>query len=304
MTPPQTSVAELLRAGITITVEEAVAIALAALECQRSSSTDGAADQPLPETVFIDAEGSVVCTRSAAPPTIAEVAGFLRGVLPAGSPGVPGGLQYAIARALHEVDAPPFDSPQRFAAALVRFQTGTAGEQFKRLLVRAQDAAVSERIVAPPVERRRPRAETISNLRHALREADARLFEHRQLVEAQVPAFEPPPIPPPAHSRRGIAIGSACAAAVLVAGGAWAFISGRTVVHQEPPNPIVAAASDAPSPLPKDIVLEAAPRASLGAGARAQRITARTSRKTPPPEKKRRGFFDRLHMQWLRKAFS
>jgi hypothetical protein len=291
MTSAGTSIAELLGSGMTLTASEAVAIARAALAFDPAHVTGSeASGRPLAATIFVEADGSIV-GRHAASPTVSEVALLLRSLLPDGSPGVPGGLRYAIARALGEVDAPPFTSREDFSIVLSRFQTtdGPAGAQ--RMLGRVDDGGNLK--AREPVERRRPNSATVTNLRRALREADSQLYEQQRSADA--------PVAPPARSRKAMAIASSFAAAILL------FVAGAATRDQLRTPPPARTEVARAVPAAGDIVLDAPPpKPAVKAGVRAQKPTARVARNAPEPAKstKNRGLFNRLHLQWLKKAFS
>ncbi len=292
MASARASIAELLESGITLTVSEAVAIARAALAFHAPRAADSAAPSglPLPETILVEADGSIVGP-DAAPPTVSEVAQLLHGLLPAGSPGVPGGLRYAIARALGEVDAPPFGSPDDFSIILSRFQTADGPTVVHGMLARLgadEDESLNAR---KTVERRRPKGDTVTNLRRALREADSQLYERQRSAGAQAPARP--------RARKAIAIASSFAAAVLL------FLAGAATRDQlGTPAPARTEATRA-VPAAGDIVLEAPPRKSaVTAAVRAEKPTPRATRGVPAKNTKSRGVLSRLRLQWLKKAFS
>jgi hypothetical protein len=287
MASARASIAEILAAGIPLTVSEAVAIARAALtfDPARATGSRARSAQPLTDTIFVEADGSIVGRHAA--PTISEVALLLRSLLPAGSPGVPGGLRYAIARAVGEVDAPPFASPEDFSIILSRFQTADGPAVAHGLLARTGENLKARRTV----ERRRPNGSTVTNLLRALREAGSRLYERQRWAEAQV-ATRP-------RARKAMAIAGVSAAAMLV------FVAGA-VTRDRIGTPAPASTEVAPTvPAASDIVLEAPPRKLAGkAVVRAQKPKVRAARVAPARSTKNGGFFARLHLQWLKKAFS
>jgi len=292
MTSARASIAELLGSGMTLTASEAVAIARAALafDPTRAAGSDAPSGLPLSDTIFVEPDGSIVGLH-AAPPTITEVASLLRSLLPLGTPGVPGGLRYAIARALGEVDAPPFTSPEDFSIVLSRFQTAAGSSVAHEQLGRVEggdNIKARER-----VERRRPDGATVTNLRRALREADSQLYEQRRTADA--PAAARP------RAYKAMAIASAVAAAILL------FMAGA-ITRDQLGAPAPAATESARAvPAAGDIVLDAPPaKPAVKAVVRAQKPAARATRSVPASAKstKNRGFFNRLHMEWLKKAFS
>ena len=118
-------IAELLNHGVRLQSHEAVAIAqqlihntAARVELQPPLGS------PSISNVQLADEGSVACLGCEVTPSVFEIAILLQTLLPAGARHVPGGLRYAIARGLLEVDVPPFDSIGEFSRALERFERG------------------------------------------------------------------------------------------------------------------------------------------------------------------------------------
>lgn len=167
--------------NIEVLPHEAVAIAQQLIFGDADVSNARATFGPLcSETVGIDPEGRVHCCGCAATASASEVAIFLQQLLRSSGTRVPGGLRYALGRALHDVDAPPFDSAAAFGTALARFERGDRRDVLKMLFVRAADA-MSDRHApgqAGPPERRRG-GPSASALRRELREADQHLYEAR-----------------------------------------------------------------------------------------------------------------------------
>jgi hypothetical protein len=182
------SIAELRHAGVTLEAGEAVAVAQQLIQTLRDSDGTGGVQPPFgPPTasnVILNADGSVSCAACGTTPAISEIAIFLDALLPADSPRVPGALRYTIARGLLEVDVAPFDSLDDFSHALVRHERGPRGEVVRRLLHRAESARAAAR--GARADRRRTRT---TDLRRALREADARLYAH-QLAAAMPPSSQ------------------------------------------------------------------------------------------------------------------
>jgi hypothetical protein len=293
------SIAELLETGIALTAVEAVAIARAALSTERATAgSEMLPDVPLPDRIFVEPDGTITC-QPGGTPSIPDVARLLRGLLPSGGPGVPGGLRYAIARALGEVEAPPFESTDDFSNTLARFQTAAGPEVGQGMLARIDtDEGLKERV---RVERRRPKGATVSNLRHALREADSRLYEQQRSVEPAGPAK-------PSHLRLTASIAAGAIGAVAL------FAAGAATRARLAPE---AAPADAPAeivrPLPviaADIVLEPPVRQAAKAKVRATKPAPHTtshtaSQKTRDKDQdKDKGFFARLRLGWLKRAFS
>ncbi len=201
------SLAELLDHESEIEPHEAVAIVqqLIRPEVDREQHPAGFADRspgPLSiDRVRLGVDGSAVCIGSDATPAVSEAANLLQEILPHGGSQVPGGLRYTIARALLDVEAPPFDSLEDFSRALARFERGDRREVVRTLLERSAPAprvvglsrrpvplfgaragegvAVDVEPAAPSPSDRRVPTVTITELRRQLREADQRLFVQR-----------------------------------------------------------------------------------------------------------------------------
>ncbi len=229
------SLAELQRAGFHLTADEAVAIAQKLIQ----HPPDGPSQPPFgplaPERIRVASDGSVACAGCAATPTVVELAILLQDLL-ARSPHVPGGLRYTIARALHEVDAPPFDSLDDFAVALARYAPRRSDDALRRLVARRD-------------RRRSSRSE--AELRLQLRDADRRFFE------SQIRTAPGPPPPPP---RRRWMIGAVVAGA-LATGAAASVVGDRGVPLPPLPPPPAATARLGPAALPEvhPVVAAAAP---------------------------------------------
>ena len=123
----------LLGRGVRLDSREAVAIA------QGVASACGAA---VPENVELTSDGTVSCIRGTNAPGAAELAGFLQRLLPPETR-VPAPLRYSIARALGQVEAPPFESLEAFSTTLRRFEAGPRAEIIRGLL---------QRVARPPRE--------------------------------------------------------------------------------------------------------------------------------------------------------
>lgn len=170
------TLADLIRRQVPILPHEAVAIAQ---QLTHVTCTDEANAPPGPltaESVAIDEEGHVRCRGFASTPSVAELAMLLQALLAGGR--VPGGLRYAVGRALHDVDAPPFDSLADFSAALKRFENGDPYAAVRTLAERA--SATADATAGPPAgSERRRMTPAVSALRRELRLADLRLYEAR-----------------------------------------------------------------------------------------------------------------------------
>jgi hypothetical protein len=315
------SIAELQRAGVMLEAGEAVAITQQLIQALQQSG-DGLEPPYGPPTaanVVLNADGSVSCAACGTTPAISEIAIFLDSLIPAGSPRVPGGLRYIIARGLLEVDVAPFDSLADFSEALNRHERGARHEIVCRLLKRSEPACAGACILGG--DRRRGRT-TTTDLRRALRAADARLYEH------QVAAWTATAPPPPSGARTAPAI-AACVGSglLLIAAGEFMYAGGSTPASQPalvPPAPaayLKAMPAEVPAIQVSDSEPVPPPRAP------APRRAAVVHRVSPTPEssrpvpriwpeprerppatikkagEQRSGVMDRLRLRWLRNAF-
>src|SRR3954469_19161550 len=168
------SIAELLHRGVDLTPGECVAIAQT-IVCSDMSASDARPPfgPPRPDTIFLRPDGSVECRGCAATPAVLEVAILLHTLLESTTQKVPGGLRYAVGRALLEVEAPPFDSLKDFSAALERFEQGERRGVLRAVWARTAVTTpdVQPRADEEAVERRR-RSPAASELRRQLRDAD------------------------------------------------------------------------------------------------------------------------------------
>jgi hypothetical protein len=192
------SLAELSADGVTVSPQEAVAIVQSLIHGEQNPlATEPPFGPPTLQSVTIDGDGSVCSRGCASTPAVFEL-GILLHAMIDGASRVPGGVRYAMGRALLEVEAPPFDSLAEFSRALERFEHGERGAVIRALFARAQ-AARPAVAAAPPsiarpsespwhtaalpvrVERRRAGAST-TELRRQLRDVDRELFERRTEV--------------------------------------------------------------------------------------------------------------------------
>jgi hypothetical protein len=308
------SVAEVQSAGVTIEAEEAVAIAQQLIAALRCGDTVDAAEPPYGPpsraNVYLDADGSVICRACEATPAVSEMAILLQAMLPAESRRVPGGLRYSIARALLDVDVPPFDSLDDFSDTLRRYERGSRPQMVRRVLQRLD----ARRALVPiaVADRRRPARAT--ELRRALREADARLYSKKVASEAVTVAVTPAPPSP-----RRLRAAAACIAAGLLLIVSGEFIDGRH--RAAPPAPPIA--SPAAGVIARDVALMPDERRPLnnaeGRTANAGRRTASAERRPLPVKRSvraqaprerahkgssSRGVLDRLRLNWLRSVFA
>ena len=326
------SIAELLSAGVRLEAAEAVAITQQLIQSLRGASAstlEPPYGPPTAATVVLGADGSVSCIGCGSTPAISEVAIFLDALLQPGAPRVPGGLRYTLARALLEVDVAPFDSLDAFSLALARHERGDRAEAVRRLVRRAEPACAAAAVTA--ADRRRPRA-SATELRRALREADARLYAQ------QTRSLLPPP--PRQSAMRTMPAVAACVGTglMLIATGEFMKRSERPVpppaavvasvtvpANQAMPAPRAILASDR-SAVPPSAVLTlgtvsrrpatAASASKPSRPTRGPRVvqrerTDRVSKARParaPAVKKardeRRGVLDRLRLGWLTKKFA
>jgi hypothetical protein len=179
---PAQSIQELITSGVELTYAEALAITQ---ELINAVPTDDRAVPPFGpprlDNVHIYPDGSVECLACGSTPAVSEIARLLDELLRRGStPRVPGGLRYTIARALLEVDAPPFDSVQALSAVLARYEQGERSDIVRELYARAAPAEANPKVVAFERERRH-RGPSASELRRHLRQADEALFQHARV---------------------------------------------------------------------------------------------------------------------------
>jgi hypothetical protein len=245
------SIEELRTGGVTFEAHEAVAIAQQLISSLRDQPDMGIAKPPYgppcAENVFLHDDGAVTCTGCVATPVVSEVGILLEQMLPGGSLRVPGGLRYTIARALLNVDVPPFGSLDEFARDLARHERGSREAAVRGVLARARTTRALTSAV--PTDRRRMN-ESASELRRALREADARLYE-QQLA---TPVYD---VNVPRSQIRSVPAAAACLAAGLLLIGTGEFMHRQqrplTVTQTVPVSP----AAVAPEPLePKTRGLE------------------------------------------------
>jgi hypothetical protein len=154
---PNILLADLIAQGVHIEPYEAVAIAQLLIE-------SGAA-APSPENVELSSNGDAWCVGCDVTPAVFEIGALLQTLIPCGTPRVSGGLRYAIARALLDVDAPPFDSVDELSRTLERFERGDRRTVVRQLIGRHVRPALrivprppTPAEVVPMPQRPRPRA--------------------------------------------------------------------------------------------------------------------------------------------------
>ena len=140
------SLSSLIDRGVELQPHEGVAIVQQLIHASADVPLIRPFGPPTLESIVILGDGRVGSRRSAATPAVSEIGRLLDSMLPSGRGPVPGGLRYAVARALLEVDAPPFDSLQALSASLERFERGDRRRVVRSLLARAD--GVAPRLVA------------------------------------------------------------------------------------------------------------------------------------------------------------
>jgi len=277
--PQEKTLSEIISSGVTVEAGEAVAIVQ-----QLIAALDDLVESPvppgplLPDNILIADDGTARCPACGTSPSIFEIGCLLQTLLPPhGAARVPGALRYAIARALLEVDAAPFDSIAEFSGALRRHEKADRPILVRQLFARAdstesrarpvaegrRDRPSEEQTAAVVVEDRRRRAPSIAELRRQLREADEERY--RLLVKKsdrstpaplQIPLVDPDiirptvvhvEIPPPSWNRprRGRwrwALGGTTA--VLLAFAAGYFSIARLPLHSRSAPPQATASAD------------------------------------------------------------
>jgi hypothetical protein len=172
-----TSLTEIQETGVTLRADEAVAIVQQLIHnpIDGDPPIDPPHGPPAPDNVYLDEEGFVTCRACAITPAVSEIAILLQALLPPGTPLVPGALRYTMARALLDVDAPPFDSVHDLSDALARFERGDRTAVVRALVARAQSVCLDRmRLVVCDRRRLMP---TPTEFRRELRAADARYYE-------------------------------------------------------------------------------------------------------------------------------
>jgi hypothetical protein len=137
----QLSVAELQARGVSLVADEAIAIVQALLTGgMAGTDPQRPLGPPSPSTILVGADGSVVLRGCGVEPSVAEIGALLHQLLRPGRQRVPGALRYAIARAMREVLAPPFETLEELSRALARFEPGDRRETLRLLFARASAA--------------------------------------------------------------------------------------------------------------------------------------------------------------------
>ena len=197
--PTTYPIGDLIRRGVPLQPHEAVALAQSVIATLADDANVHAeCGPPTIETVHIAADGTVSCP-GCATPSVFEIGLFLDSLLPRGSGiRVPGALQYMIARALGEVDAPRFASVAEVSQLLTRFEDGDSRTVVAGLFARASASPTTTTGQLPAGMRERRRT-TIpaTELRRYLHDVDRELFLARSRA-GDFPSGEtgvPAPIP-------------------------------------------------------------------------------------------------------------
>ncbi len=180
--------------GVELQADEAVAIAQQVIA---SAHMDAGQESP-PATLSLNAirltaGGAIACEPCIIRPGPAEIGKLLVEMLPHdGSARVPGALRFTIARALSEVEAPPFDSLAQLSAVLARHEVRDRIGVVRDLYARAATTLTTNTATGADRRRRAPDAAT---LRRQLREADEELFAHlsRTMAKSAAAQQAPPP---------------------------------------------------------------------------------------------------------------
>jgi hypothetical protein len=327
------SIEEVERAGVTLTPEEAIAVAqqLIAGPGARSAgvsgdltrheigSSDAGAGNPQfgppsASNVYLESDGCVSCAACDVTFATSEIACFLQEILPPETSRIPGSLRYALARALLEVDAPPFDSVVEFSETLARYERGNRAARVIAVLDRARAALAppGDESPTPVVDRRRNTPELFELRRH-LRESDARLYD-QQLALDSVGAARAP-----ARRTRNVAVAAGFAIGLTLVGAGelmrGGLATGSAVPDEGMPTRSTAAAGvvadrtdsvpTTAAPVTRNPGLDASgphPAASRGANVVEAPKKSTASRVVRPARAARssNGVLDRLHLGWLR----
>jgi hypothetical protein len=242
--PDTRTLNDLAGSGVALQPHEAVAIVQQLMAApQATHELTPPPGPPSLDNVQIRRDGSVIYPAGASTPAVFELAILLEAMLPrATTPRVPGGLRYTIARALHEVDAPPFDSIADLSAALVRFEKGDRTAVVRELFARA--APVSPVVAIFPGDRRRS-GRSATELRRQLRDADELLFAYAAALETGREL----PVPGLARRRPFAWVAGATVAAMLAFGIGYTAVRQLNPASSNPPGTVTQASASAASPV-------------------------------------------------------
>jgi hypothetical protein len=318
------SIAECRAAGVVFEADEAVAIAQQLMTSLRDPRNTDEVQSPFgppsAANVFLQEDGSVVCRGCRMTPVVSEIAIFLEELLPDGSTRVPGGLRYTMARALLNVEVPPFDSLDDFSRDLARHERGSRPVLVRRALARAANREV---VPVRVVDRRRSQV-SATTLRRELREADVRLYQRREVAKSGPLSIDMAAVSPVPKRGRTRTATAACVAAGLV------LIGAGELMHKEPApaGPAATTAAQAPPVLeptqriapssvpfaPERGIIGVSDGTSMPTRAsrpEVRRVSLKRSssstavgRRRSASRPARRDVWDRLKLGWLRNAFS
>jgi hypothetical protein len=331
------SIAECRAAGVVFEADEAVAIAQQLMTSLRDPQNTDEVERPFgppsASNVFLNEDGSVICRGCQMTPAVSEIAIFLENLLPEGSTRVPGGLRYAMARALLNVDVPPFDSLDDFSRDLARHERGSRPALVQRVLARTTSHHI---VPARLVDRRRSQISATA-LRRELREADVRLYQRREAVKSAPASIDMATVSSVPQRGRTLTAAAACAAAGLVLVGAGELMHKdrapvaavpatttqtpavvepdlRVAQSSTPTVPSVGSEQRAPAPDRGIIVVrDTAPKPVRASRPEVRRVSLKrpsssstnaTVRRATQRQSPRKDMWDRLKLGWLRNAFS
>jgi Tol biopolymer transport system component len=201
-------VSDFLSRGIGIEPDEAVALVLeliSDLRIRGDAEPGSAADSLTVDSILLGPDGTVRCDRGAAAPAVSDVGRLLDTIIRAGAPKrVSGALRFTIARAVLEVDVPPFASLEELAGSLKRFERGQRMQVLVALYARGTGSEPKTRpgsrassrapIAAAAVQSERRRTTpSETQLRRQLRKADLELYEKLVAQKFVDTATEPLP---------------------------------------------------------------------------------------------------------------
>jgi WD40-like Beta Propeller Repeat len=148
---------EWLSRGVALEPHEAVAVAQLVIAAAGRGPVEPPFGPPTLENVVLAVDGAVSCPHCGATPAVSEIGRLLAAMLPPKiAVRVPGGLRYTIARALTEVDAPPFDSIAALSIVLERYERGDRNQAVRGIVSRTP--AVRLVPAVPPPEAIAPAA--------------------------------------------------------------------------------------------------------------------------------------------------
>jgi hypothetical protein len=338
------SIAECRAAGVVFEADEGVAIAQQLMtslrDPQNTDEVQSPFGPPSASNVILNEDGSVICRGCRMTPVVSEIGIFLEDLLPEGSTRVPGGLRYTMARALLNVDVPPFDSLDDFSRDLGRHERGSRPALVRRVLGRTMGHDV---VPARLVDRRRSQISATA-LRRELREADVRLYQRHEVVKSAPASIDMAALSPAPQRGRTLTATAACVAAGLVLIGAGelmhkdrAHVADRSPIVVVPPPPptqtpatvepelrVALTSSPAEPPVESEqraasperglIVVRDTPKPTRASRPEVRRVSLKrrsssssanaASRRVTQRPAPRKDVWDRLKLGWLRNAFS